>query len=665
MLKRLNNALKYASVILLATLIMSGCGEQALNETSEEILDSDAEISLQNFGNVILPGKAIKGVIQNANVAVYVINHGAISNERLATAQTNINGEFSVKIPRKHARCLLYLELTANNSDLSPTLMTCDAYSGCGQINGDTVQFGDSFALGSDFLLRNIVKLEGHEEFMPAHFSPLRHMVVAQVEASSDGFTWSNVDSSGAYIAQLFSLETPIHKLTPVDLTGDAKALYLASDEEIIAAIIDASFLNIGESPNYKSVEQVLDDLTLQQGVLAEGAGTISASEVMLAASSNIPNTLTNRTSVASYFSAGGEDPMYYALSVGLNGKGVVSGNNDINCSTLLCEYNFSENTLVSVSAMPAQGYEFDHWEGLCATSTSSTCAFTINSNSQTTAVFTAIVVVEPSYYSLNIGISGSGAVRNSEETIICTSGTCSKVFIEGASQTLSATPAQGFEFDRWEVQCAGSTSPSCALTILSDVSIIAIFKEVIPEPTYYSLNTSITGAGAVQNISNNINCSSATCSTSLLQDTSLTLMATPENGYEFNHWELSCNGSTSSECLISMNSDIVIKAVFTELVVQSGVINVSWSAPTEREDGTVLASNEIKQYTIYFRESLDQPYEGATSMVVVDDGSGNIPTSLIIEGLVKGKSYYLAGITIDSNDITSQLSNEIVKVVQ
>jgi|GEM_PF-1264355 len=507
MFEQYKNTLKNVATTLLLAFIITGCGEQTLNEVSDEILSSDTGDTLQNLGSVVLSGKAIKGVIENANVSVYVIKNGEINSDLLATAHTNANGEFSVKIPRKHARRLLYLELTASNSELSPTMMTCDAFSGCGKINGETTQFGDSFPLNNNFLLRNVVKLEGHEDFMPAHFSPLRHMVVAQVEASSDGFTWSNVDSAGKQVAQLFSLEASIHKLTPVDLTGDAETLYLASDEEIIAAIIDASFLNIGESPNYKAVEEVLNDLTQQQGALEEGEGVISASEVMLAASSNVPDTLIQRTSVVDYFSA---------------------------------------------EASPSEG---------------------------------------------------SGG----EES-------------------------------------AGEESPM-----------------------RYSLKINIVGNGTVQNISNNIACSSGSCSKELPQGTELTLMATKATGYEFDHWELDCSNSTSSECGITMSGDISVNAIFVEeeVAVQTGVINVNWSAPTEREDGTTLAASEIKQYTIYYRESQDDPYAGAMSKDATDNGNGNVATSLDIEGLEKGKSYYLAGVTIDTNGLTSQLSNEIVKTVQ
>ncbi len=674
MFKKSKCTLKNVVTTLLFAFIITGCGEQTINEkseeilgeVSEEILNTNSGDTLQNLGSVVLSGKAIKGVIENANVSVYTVKHGKINSELLATAHTDANGEFSVRIPRKHARRLLYLELTASNSELSPTMMTCDAFSGCGIINGESMQFGDSFPLTSDFLLRNVVKLEGHEEFMPAHFSPLRHMVVAQVEASSDGFTWSSVDAAGNQVAQLFSLETPVHKLTPVDLTGDAETLHLATDEEIIAAIIDASFLNIGESPNYKAVEEVLNDLTQQQGVLEEGEGVISASEVKLAASSNVPDTLMQRTSVVDYFSAeedGGEEPpMQYSLNLGVSGGGSVSNSdNSIYCELSLCTYDLVENISLSLTATALQGYEFDRWEGSCSANTSNTCVLNINANSQVTAIFKEIVVVEPTYYSLNIGLSGSGTVKNADNNINCNGGSCVKMFEEGSNLVLSALPSEGFEFDHWEVQCIGSTAPSCSLTMNSNLSVTAVFKQ---KPVYFSLSINVIGNGTVQNISDSITCISTTCTHKLLQGTSLTLMTTPAAGYEFDHWELSCNNSTSSECGIAMSDDISVKAIFAESAAQIGMINVNWSAPTEREDGTALASSEIKQYTIYYRESQDQPYAGATSLVVTDDGSGNVPTSLSIEGLEKGKSYYLAGVTIDTNGLTSQLSNEIVKIV-
>jgi hypothetical protein len=112
------------------------------------------------------------------------------------------------------------------------------------------------------------------------------------------------------------------------------------------------------------------------------------------------------------------------------------------------------------------------------------------------------------------------------------------------------------------------------------------------------------------------------------------------------------------------MNADVKVTAVFVEASAQLSNISVAWQAPSEREDGSTLADREIQQYVIYYRESTDTPYQNAERISVGDDGSGSIPTNVMIKNLEVGKSYYLAGITIDTNGITSQLSNEIVKVV-
>ena len=749
MFNGIKNTLLNITSILLISLFITACDDQTIDEVAENI-----SAYTEDLGNVRLSGKAIKGVIENAAISIYAIKNGVISSDLLATTYTNSNGEFSAHIPRKYARRLLYLELTASNSQLNPTTMVCDAFSGCGEINGELIEFGDKFMLSNDFLLRNVVKLDGSETFMPAHFSPLRHMVVAKTESNPDGFTWSNVDAASMEVSQLFSLQTPVHQLTPVDLTAEKETLYLAGDEEILAAIIDASFLNIGEYPNYKSVTQVLDELTLQHGTLEEGQDTISASELMLAASSNIPGTLMENTSVVTYFDIGennNENPVKYTLNFNLNGNGSVkSADNRVNCSTSACTYSLDKGHNVSLTASSSQGYEFDRWEGACSGSTA-TCLITLNANTQITASFKEIMPAEPVTYLLNVSTSSSGSVRTATNDFTCNTTNCTKSYAEGSNITLIATPNDGFEFDHWSGQCNGSTSDHCAIVMSADrpVSVIfkeigaagptthslnisisssgsvqtttndftcsainctksyaegssitliatpnegfefdhwaeqcndstsdhctiimsadrvvsAIFKEIMPESNF-NLSISISGSGSVQNIANNINCDT-NCSNTITEGTNLILMATAENGFEFSHWTTSCNNSTDSQCAVTMNNDVTISAVFTESVVVTGIVNVSWTAPSEREDGVQLAPNEIKQYVIYYRESQSQPYEGAAFKTVEDNGDGTVDTSLVIPDLEKGKTYYLAGVTIDTNGLTSQLSNEIIKVVQ
>ena len=82
---------------------------------------------------------------------------------------------------------------------------------------------------------------------------------------------------------------------------------------------------------------------------------------------------------------------------------------------------------------------------------------------------------------------------------------------------------------------------------------------------------------------------------------------------------------------------------------------DVSWRVPTKREGGQDLARSEIKEFIIYYgRES--RVYDGAEST------EGTVMSCADL-GLPSG-TYYIAGITIDTNGITSQLSREVTRVV-
>jgi len=179
-----------------------------------------------------------------------------------------------------------------------------------------------------------------------------------------------------------------------------------------------------------------------------------------------------------------------------------------------------------------------------------------------------------------------------------------------------------------------------------------------------YSLTVDSKGQGSVINLAHNINCTNKVCEHFIAAGSNLTLMATAAEGFLFDHWLYQCANIGNQECQISVNTDTKVTAVFVEAGAKLSSISVAWQAPAEREDGSALTSGDIQQYVIYYRESQDLPYAGAESIDVKASGDGSIPTEIMIKNLEIGKSYYLAGITIDTNGLPSQLSNEIIKVV-
>jgi hypothetical protein len=70
--------------------------------------------------------------------------------------------------------------------------------------------------------------------------------------------------------------------------------------------------------------------------------------------------------------------------------------------------------------------------------------------------------------HTLTIVIEGEGTVNPAAG---------SHTVAHGAQVTLTATPAEGWEFDRWEGGLSGSNSPA-QITVNADVTVTAVFTE-------------------------------------------------------------------------------------------------------------------------------------------------------------------------------------------
>ncbi len=157
-----------------------------------------------------------------------------------------------------------------------------------------------------------------------------------------------------------------------------------------------------------------------------------------------------------------------------------------------------------------------------------------------------------------------------------------------------SVTPSQG--------NCSGTTTVTCNLGSLTVNSQATITITVTPQSTGTLINSanihgdqqdpvpsndsamtttvvstsgqplrltvSVQGQGKVTSSPAGINCGlgSTTCDATFPSGSQVTLTATPATtgGWKFNHWERSCEGSTSPTCTVTMNSDLQAKAVFT-----------------------------------------------------------------------------------------------------
>ena len=167
------------------------------------------------------------------------------------------------------------------------------------------------------------------------------------------------------------------------------------------------------------------------------------------------------------YTCSKGEDnspiaPIKYTVSVSASDGGSVSTSGG--------EYN--ENTSVSITANPQQGYEFSGWTG--TTLTGSSISVKVTSNQTITANFTR------SIYTLTIGSVGSGEVT--QQVINSARG---EDYESGKTIRLTATPENEFFFYDWE-QLQNNLSENSyenPLDIVMDQSktVTATFEQKLP----------------------------------------------------------------------------------------------------------------------------------------------------------------------------------------
>jgi hypothetical protein len=234
------------------------------------------------------------------------------------------------------------------------------------------------------------------------------------------------------------------------------------------------------------------------------------------------------------------------------SGSGTVTSNpSGINCSST-CNAEFTDGTLVTLTAVSSPGSVFAGWTGDCA---ADPCTMTMSANRSVTATFNT----QPTFpLTLTIAGSGSGSVVSSPAGINCTV-SCTGNFAQGQNVTLSATPSPGSTFSGWTgAGCSGTAA--CSVTMSDAQGVTATFT--IQSYTL-SVFTNGTGTGTVTSNVGGISCSgnTGTCSASIQYGTVVTLTANPAAGSAFSGWNGAC---TATPCTITVTSNQSATATFT-----------------------------------------------------------------------------------------------------
>ncbi len=150
----------------------------------------------------------------------------------------------------------------------------------------------------------------------------------------------------------------------------------------------------------------------------------------------------------------------------------------------------------------------------------------------------------------------GSGSVTSTPAGINC-GATCTHVFADGASVSLTPSASAGSVFAGWSGACSGTGA--CTVTMTTAQTVTATFNQ---SPTQTLTVSKVgSGTGSVSSNPAGISCG-ASCTANFAQGATVTLTAAPDGGSTFAGWSGACSGTGS--CSVTMDAAKTVTASFT-----------------------------------------------------------------------------------------------------
>jgi hypothetical protein len=285
-----------------------------------------------------------------------------------------------------------------------------------------------------------------------------------------------------------------------------------------------------------------------------------------------------------------------FTLTTNFQGNGTVTRNPNLG--------TYTAGTVVTVTAVPGPGAQFQNWTGPVANPNSATTTVTMSQNQVVTAVFTQ---VQPTF-TLTTNVQGNGAVTRNPNAAS---------YLSGTVVTLTAVPGPGSQFVNWTGPVANANSATTTVTMSQNQVVTAVFTQVLPT---FTLTTNVSGNGTVQRDPNAANYTSGTV---------VTLTALPGVGAQFSNWTGPVANPNSATTTVTMSQNQVVTAVFTALTPAQISVNPNGTV----NFGSVEAGSTAEQvFTVSNTGGLQ-----LSGQASVNDSSNTFFVSL-------GASYNIAG---------------------
>ena len=135
-----------------------------------------------------------------------------------------------------------------------------------------------------------------------------------------------------------------------------------------------------------------------------------------------------------------------------------------------------------------------------------------------------------------------------------------------GTKVTVSAIAANGWSFDYFMVNDVKGTNNPATVTMNSDVTVVANFKQNIVPVTRYSLTTSVSGQGTLSG------------GGTYDAGTQVTLTAAASSGWHFDHFTIAGVNSSGNPAQVTLNSNMSATAYFVQNAIATYTVATSVS---------------------------------------------------------------------------------------
>ncbi|MDZ7725164.1 MAG: InlB B-repeat-containing protein [candidate division KSB1 bacterium] len=206
--------------------------------------------------------------------------------------------------------------------------------------------------------------------------------------------------------------------------------------------------------------------------------------------------------------------------------------------------HSYQVGEVVTITALPYEGYYFKKWIGEVANPNSPTTTIHMENNKSVTAVFEK---GEAEQFTLEMIVNPSGAG-------VTAPAVGSHQYRQGETVNITTIPSPGFEFTGWSGGVAEAQKPTTAVEMTGNKLIIASFKAV--QPTRHTLTI------ALNPDQGGITVPMAGTYT-LKKDSVMTVKAVATAGYRFLEWKGDVTDTDTSVTQVLMNSDKNITARF------------------------------------------------------------------------------------------------------